>query len=250
VGGYALAGTVPGPVVLGALDYIDASLGQVVAAINPRNTVLIVSAKHGQSPLDRSLLRLVDDGEITDALNAAWTAKTGSATNLVAFSINDDGMIIWLNDRSKRATEFAKDFLWGYQPVLVGGSDANGSYVDRSGSVQHSGLRQIYAGHEAAELIGVPVKDARVPDLIGIATVGTVYSNPSKIKKIAEHGGNAAQDRHVPIVVWGAGVGHELSNDAVETTQIAPTILKVLGIPAAELQAVRKEGTSALPGIR
>jgi hypothetical protein len=34
---------------------------------------------------------------------------------------------------------------------------------------------------------------------------------------------------------------------AVETTQIAPTILKLLGLPANTLQAVQIEHTRALP---
>jgi hypothetical protein len=35
----------------------------------------------------------------------------------------------------------------------------------------------------------------------------------------------------------------------VETTQVAPTILKLLGFDPDELDAVRKEGTPVLPGI-
>src|SRR5258707_248123 len=47
-----------------------------------------------------------------DALNAAWaTAHPAASAPLVAFSINDDGMMIWLNDRSDAATSFAKNFL-------------------------------------------------------------------------------------------------------------------------------------------
>jgi hypothetical protein len=250
LGGYTQGGAVPGPVVEGALDFIDASMGKIVAAVNPKNTVVILSAKHGQSPVDRSQLRLVDDGEVTGALDDAWNARTGATSGLVAFSIDDDGMLIWLKDRSKAATQFAADFLWNYTPAKVGGSNADGSFHDYSGSVAHSGLRQVLAGEEAAEFIGVPTNDVRVPDVIGIATVGTVYSNPTKIKKISEHGGNAEQDRHVPIVVWGAGVHRNSSNERVETTQIAPTILEVLGLPANELGAVKKEGTEALPDLR
>jgi len=250
LGGYTNAGTLPGAVMSGALDYIDASLTKIVGAIDPKTTVLIVSAKHGQSPLNRAQLRLIDDGEVTSALNAAWTQKTGSSTPLVAFSISDDAMLLWLTDRSRQATDFAKSFLWDYVPQQVGGSDANGQLVDKSGSVQHSGLRQIYAGRDAATLMGVASSDERVPDVIGIASIGTVYSSPSKIKKIAEHGGNAEQDRHVPIIVWGAGIHHDTSDEHVETTQIAPSILALLGLPTRELQAVKKEGTQILPNLR
>lgn len=250
LGGYRSGGTLPGPVVSGALDFIDASMQQIVQAIDLHDTVVILSAKHGQSPLDRAVLRLIDDGEVTGALNSAWTQLTGSSTPLVAFSICDDAMLLWLTDSSQRATEFAEGFLWGYQPLQAGGSNPDGSFHDFSGTVPHSGLRKIYAGRDAAKLIGVSPHDARVPDLIGIAAVGTVYSSPTKIKKISEHGGNAEQDRHVPIVVWGAGIKPERSNDYVETTQIAPTILRLLGLPAGELKAVREEGTEALPVVR
>ena len=36
----------------------------------------------------------------------------------------------------------------------------------------------------------------------------------------------------------------------VETMQIAPTILKVLGLDPHSLQSVQKEGTQVLPGVR
>ncbi len=250
LGGYGAGGSAAGPVLAGALDFVDAELGRIVAAVNVKDTVIVVSAKHGQSPLNRAQLRLIDDGEVTAALDDAWAAANPSATApLVAFSINDDGMLLWLSDRSRQASEFARHFLWNYVPQAVGGSDAGGKFVDYSGTVAHAGLREIHAGAAAAEFIGVSTRDDRVPDLIGIASVGTVYSNPKKIKKIAEHGGNAPQDRHVPIVVWGAGVHHARVQHSVETTQIAPTVLELLGLPAGELRAVRAEHTQALPAL-
>jgi hypothetical protein len=249
LGGYTSGGSLPGAVLQGALDFIDASMQKIVSAVDPKDTVVILSAKHGQSPVDRSLLRLIDDGEVTGALDDAWNTQMKTKTGLVAFAIDDDGMLLWLKDRSNTATDFAKNFLWNYQPKTVGGSNPDGGFKDYSGTVQHSGLRKIHAGEAAADFIGVSPTDERVPDVIGIATVGTVYSDPTKIKKIAEHGGNAAQDRHVPIVVWGAGVEREWSHDRVETTQIAPTILKLLGLSPDELKAVRIEDTDVLPGL-
>ena len=249
LGGYVNNGAAAGVVLEGALGFIDTQLERIAAAVDPSDTMIVVSAKHGQSPFDRSQLRLIDDGEVIGAVNAAWAAANPTGVNpLVVFGIDDDGMLLWLADRSEKATSFVKSFLWGYTPQKAGGSDGNGHFVDCSGTVLHSGLRQIYAGAAAAELIGVPASDDRVPDVLGIAAIGTVYSNPAKIKKIAEHGGNAPQDRHVPIVLWGAGVNRVRVDEAVETAQIAPTVLEALGLPAQELKGVKLEHTQALPG--
>jgi arylsulfatase A-like enzyme len=250
LGGYSAGGTVLGPVVAGALDFVDLQLGAMLSAIDARDTVVIVSAKHGQSPVDRAQLRLIDDAEVTDALNAGWAAKHPAAPPLVNFGISDDAMLLWLSDRSEEAAAYVKSALWNYVPVKTGGSNASGGFVNYDGTVAHSGLRQIYVGEEAAELIGVPKSDSRVPDVIGIAQVGVVYSSPTRIKKIAEHGGNAAQDRHVPLLVWGAGVRSLQVPTPVETTQVAPTVLEILGLSADELKGVQREHTHSLPGLR
>jgi hypothetical protein len=85
-----------------------------------------------------------------------------------------------------------------------------------------------------------------VPDVFGISQVGVVYTG--KMGKIAEHGGANPQDRDVPLVVSGDPVGdHEVKGGRVETTQIAPTILKLLGLDPNALKAVRIEHTRALP---
>jgi hypothetical protein len=70
------------------------------------------------------------------------------------------------------------------------------------------------------------------------------------VKKIAEHGGDDPQDRNVPLVVTGGGVvtpGTDASS--VLTTQIAPSILQLLGLDPHALQAVTLEGTAVLPGV-
>ena len=56
---------------------------------------------------------------------------------------------------------------------------------------------------------GVPAGDARVPDVIGIAQYGVVYTG--KQGKIAEHGGDNPQDRDVPLVVAAPGRARPLA---------------------------------------
>ena len=114
--------------------------------------------------------------------------------------------------------------------------------------VAHSGLAQIYAGHEAADFFGVPYSDPRYPDVFGRVQVGVVYTGGSKI---AEHGGDNPGDRDVPVVVYapGHGPGVRRIHSWTETTQVAPTVLRLLGLNPNALKAVQKEGTRVLPGI-
>ncbi|HEX8918303.1 MAG TPA: alkaline phosphatase family protein, partial [Chloroflexota bacterium] len=240
-GGYMADGVTPSPLLAGALDYINAKVGQMLSELNLNNTVVILSAKHGQSPNDPAKLTRIDDGAIIDALNAAWT-KAGHSGDLVAFSIDDDGMYMWLNDRSQAAADFAKTFLLGYSGT---GNDITG----KPKAFTQSGLSTVYAGAAAAAYFHITAGDTvgnqRVPDLVGIAQVGTVYTG--KKAKIAEHGGANPQDRNVPIVVSGGNVHPSVNTGQVETTQIAPTILEILGLNPQSLQAVQEEGTQVLP---
>ncbi len=243
-GGYLADGVTPGPLLSRALDYIDAKVGDMVQALKKRglsrSTVIILSAKHGQSPQTPSALTRISDGPIIDALNAAWATLHPGAPSLVAFSINDDGMLIWLNDRSAAATNFAKTFLLSHSGV---GNDINGNPKPYTSS----GLSQAFAGKDAADYFNVPAGDPRVPDVLGISQYGVVYTG--KKAKIAEHGGANPQDRDVALVVSGAPIegGGDVVNREVETTQIAPTILQLLGLEPRALKAVRIEHTATLP---
>ena len=244
-GGYLAGGTVPGPLLTRALDYINTKVGAMVAEIRARglagSTAMIISAKHGQSPTDPKDLARVPDGPIIDGINAAWKAAHPGASDLVAFAIDDDGMLMWLNDTSQAACDFAKNYLLTHSAAA---NDINGNPV----TVQSSGLKAVYAGAASAAFFGVPPGDPRHPDVLGIAQHGVVYTG--KKAKIAEHGGNDQQDRNVPILVVLPDLKHGHVVDApVETTQIAPTILALLGLPSRDLQAVRIEHTRALPGV-
>jgi hypothetical protein len=136
-------------------------------------------------------------------------------------------------------SDFAKRYLLAHDGT---GNDINGN----AKAYTASGLRQAFAGREAAAYFGVPVGDARRPDVFGIARYGTVYTG--KQGKIAEHGGANPQDVSVPLVVSGGLVSRRgTAGEPVETTQIAPTILQLLGLDPRALQSVQIEHTQALP---
>ncbi|WIX76764.1 alkaline phosphatase family protein [Amycolatopsis carbonis] len=241
-GGY-LAGGAPGPVVRSALDFVDRQLGAFAAELKrrgiDRSTTIVLSAKHGQSPIDPNALTRIDDGALLDGLNAAWRAAHPGAADLVAQSTEDDAMLLWLTDRSAAATTFAKNYLLAQSGTGNGATGAAKPFV-------HSGLATVHAGADAARYFGVRPGDDRVPDLVGLTVPGVVYTGGQS--KIAEHGGAAADDRSVPLVVSGTGRG-QVVGGAVETTQIAPTILRLLNLDPRSLAAVRAEGTRVLPGL-
>jgi hypothetical protein len=153
-------------------------------------------------------------------------------------SVNDDAMFMFFSDHSDTAALFAKNFLLAQNGT---GNDINGNPKPYTAS----GLANVYAGEDAAAYFGVDRGDSRLPDLYGIVQHGVVYTG--KKAKIAEHGGADPQDRNVLLVVSGGGVKHGVITTAVETTQIAPTILQLLGLPANALQAVQIERTRGLP---
>jgi predicted AlkP superfamily pyrophosphatase or phosphodiesterase len=235
---------VPGPVLSSALDYADAQLGRMVSEIHrdglAGSTTIIVTAKHGQSPQDPNKLITVQDGPIISAINAAWAQTHPGNTSLIVAGTDDDLWQSYLSDNSPAATEFVKSYLWDH---TAAGFDVNKNPV----TVQHSGLAQIWAGAAAANFFGVPVGDGRYPDVFGKVQEGIVYAKPTKL---AEHGGMNPGDRHVLMVVNGPGIPAQVESASVETTQVAPTILAVLGLNPAALRAVRAEGTQVLPGLR
>jgi hypothetical protein len=243
-GGYLPGGTTPGPLLSRALDYINTEIGSMVEKIHSQgldaSTTIILSAKHGQSPTDPAALTRIDDGPIIDGLNAAWAKAHPGAPKLVVLSTDDDIMLLWLSDRSQAAADFARSYLLAHPAT---GNTVSGG----SRTLSSSGLSTVYAGGAAADFFGVPGSDPRHPDILGLVQHGVVYTGGTG--KIAEHGGADPQDRDVPLLVTGPDVRHAVVDHEVETTQIAPTILDLVGLDPHALRAVQIEHTRALPGL-
>ena len=247
--GYFPGGTTPRPLLASAFAYVNAQLERMVDTIRrdglASSTAIIITAKHGQSPQDPLLLKRIDDGPIIGAINAAWTAKTGDQSKLIVAGTDDDLWQSYLSVKTQAAADFVKRYLWNHSATAV---LYNNDGLNRgTEQVAHSGLARIYAGHQAARFFGVRYSNPRYPDVFGRVQIGTVYTGGSKI---AEHGGDNPGDRDVPLLVYAPGtVPHSMVHAWVETTQVAPTILRLLGLNPKALEAVQKEGTKVLPGI-
>ena len=87
----------------------------------------------------------------------------------------------------------------------------------------------------------------RTPDIIIQPIHGTIYSGSSK--KVSEHGGFSDDDTHVLLVVANPNIEGGTVDDKVENKQVAPTILRALGLDADKLKGARAEHTNALPAF-
>jgi arylsulfatase A-like enzyme len=247
--GYYPGTTTPRPLLASAFDYVNSQLERMADTIQAdglaSSTAIIITAKHGQSPQDPLQLKRINDGPIIDAIDGAWSAQTGDQNNLIVAGTDDDLWQSYLSVKTQAAADFVKHYLWNHDATAVLYSNDG---TDRgTEQVAHSGLAKIYAGHAAAKFFGVRYDDPRYPDVFGRVQIGVVYTGGSKI---AEHGGDNPGDRDVPLLVYAPGtVPHSHVHAWVETTQVAPTILKLLGLNPNALAAVQEEGTKVLPGI-
>ena len=233
--GYLDAAGTPSPELATSLDAVDAALGAMLATLSSEHlldrTLVVVGAKHGQSPIDVTRLHMIFSSAHPNP--KATLDVTDPADLLAAHGINvaletaDDVSLLWLADQSQTQTALS---------VLE--ADQNDANTTR--------IQTIDAGPTLARRFGDP-GNGRTPDIIIQPIPGTIYSGSAK--KIAEHGGFAADDTHVALVAWNPRLRAARVSATVTNAQVAPTILKVLGLNPRRLDAVRREGTSVLPGL-
>jgi hypothetical protein len=199
------------------LDYVDQSLGQFVAELKKQgiyeDTLIIVGAKHGQSPIDISKRVGIGGGQPT--------ATIGSAD---AFDISDDGSLIWLTDQL-------------LTPSVV-------ATLSEPTNQQALGIQEIFAGQSLINKFNDPLKDPRTPDIVLKVNTGVIFTGGSKI---AEHGGLNEDDVHVALLVSQAGMGRKTVHIPVSNQQVAATIIQALGFNPDQLQAVRQDQVKVLP---
>jgi hypothetical protein len=94
---------------------------------------------------------------------------------------------------------------------------------------------------------GNPLEDPAVPDIIVQPELGTIYTTSTS--KIAEHGGISDDDRKVACFVSSPGLKGTKFGGTTSTRQVAPTVLKALGLDPNKLAGVEIEGTRVLEGF-
>jgi len=234
-GGYLDAAGTPSAPLFGEIRFVDASIALWVNELKRQglynSTLIVITAKHGQSPIDpsRYVAQLkVGTSPATLLSNAGFIPFSGSTNNPTGIGpTEDDVSLLWLNSPSDT-------------PESVQILEANASATGIA-------LGQIYYGPSLALNYNSPLVDPRTPDIIVTPNVGVTYSGSHK--KQAEHGGFAHDDTNVMLLVSYPGFTPQTVYATVGTAQVAPTILNALHITPNMLKAVQVEGTGALPVV-
>jgi hypothetical protein len=216
-GGYSDVLGTPSQGLAFELDFVDQSLGRIVSELKKEglfsSTLIIICAKHGQSPLDVNKKVAIGNGQPATLIGQAE-----------AFDISDDGSLIWLTD-----TELT--------PSVV-------SLLSKPENQATLGIQEIFAAQSLRNKWNDPGSDPRTPDIILKVNTGVIFTGGSKI---AEHGGLNEDDIHAALLFSMPGIEQQTVKTPVLNQQVAPTIIKALGMDPNELEAVKKEQIKSLP---
>jgi hypothetical protein len=236
-GGYKDGIGTPTAELLSEFEFVDASIGRMIEELKDNgkfeSTLIIVTAKHGQSPIDpKAFNPILSTGGTSPAdLLASLLPASESPLNKDGIGpTQDDISLLWLKDSSQTdsavATLETNRVKAGIGEILYDSKLAL--------NYNKPGLP--------------PYGDPRTPDIIVLPNFGVIYTGSSK--KLSEHGGFNHDDTNVIMLLSNPEFEARKVYAAVETIQVAPTILKALGLDPQELDAVKAEGTPVLPDLQ
>jgi hypothetical protein len=243
-GGYLDAEGTPSSNLVTEIEFVDKSIGEMLSELKAQglyeSTLVIVTAKHGQSPIDPHLFFPIP-GHSGDNGESPATLIATDLPGYIPFSESP------LNPNGIGPTEDDVSLLW-----LSPGSDTVTAVNLLEANARSIGLGQIYFGGSLRSVLDrpglPPAGDPRTPDIIVTPNVGVIYTGSSK--KQEEHGGFAHDDTNVILLLSNPGFEAKTVRAEVQTAQVAPTILQALHLDTDSLDAVRAEGTGVLPAVQ
>lgn len=232
-GGYQNAAALPSPLLLSEIEYVDTSIGKIVSALKDAgtydSTLIIITAKHGMSPIDPNLLVTNPSNTPATLLGPAIPSSESPLTPNGIGATEDDVSVLWLNP----------------------GASVTAAVQLLENDASLIGLGEIYYGPTLAlnyNVGGLGLGlDPRSPDIIVTPNVGMTYIPVGSA--LGDHGGFGHDDTNVMMLVANPHFSPQTVSNATTTTQVAPTVVKALGLDPQALDAVRIEGTAVLPEV-
>ena len=239
-GGYLDAAGTPTAELVGEIQFVDASIGEWVTALRTQGlldtTLIIITAKHGQSPIDPNRFYPIPGPSGNNG-----TSPANLIANLLPWSESP------LNPNGIGPTEDDVSLLW-----LSSSTQTANAVATLEANATMAGFGQVFYGPSITTMFNAPGLppngDPRTPDIIVTPNYGVVYTGSSK--KLSEHGGFSHDDTNVIMVLSNPSFTPSTVNSPVETLQVAPTVLHALGLEPSQLQAVQMEGTPLLPALQ
>ena len=221
--GYVDAAGTPSAGLAKSLTYVDGAIGRMVALLKKKelydSTWIVVTAPYGQSPMDQRRIQRI-------SLDQVQAVAEGVKGVQVAHISGGDGSMIWLKDSAKTAAVVK---ALGDQAAALG-------------------IQDIYSGSRLALTLNSPAKDSRMPDILLQPQLGVLWGATNSTA-LAGYGGLSDEDTHVAMLVSGAQLTGRTDPTWVPTTQLAPLLLRALGMEKFDLDALHQEHSPALPGI-
>jgi hypothetical protein len=238
-GGYVDGSATPSAVLAYGLQKTDEALASMIRLLKSQGlydtTLFIVTAKHGQSPINpakinkpghfASLVAALPDGS-TNPAAIAITNASNCPTGPCGFVQDDDIALIWLQGQPI-TNQQVTDYL---------NANAVPLFID-----------EVLGTFELNLKLNDPATDSRTPDIIVQPIYGTTYT--SSTAKNSEHGGFSYGDTNVGLIVSNPSFTSTVLKTPVSTSQVAPSILRTLGFSPNALHSVQIEKTPLLPAL-
>jgi len=220
--------------MLNAMSFVDNSLGSIVSGLSAQGirdkTVIVITAKHGESPIGPSRAIVFFDpnklannpiGQILTNAGIAWNKMTAKTS-----------MLIWLKDQTRTAAAVAA--LTDTSNPLAAALAPN--------------LKQVLSFGNGLPFPD-PATDPAPPDIVVWMNDGVNFEPTLTSTTHAEHGGFGEYESHVPLLLSNPRWSAVTVAASTAIRQIAPTILTLLDLNPNDLQAVQVEHTPVLQEV-
>ena len=221
--GYADALGNPDATLQTALAYVDSSLNSILSAMRDQGltnkTVIIITAKHGESPVMNHR-----DIVLTSVIGNLLTAASISTKKITQKTSG----LVWLSNQAQTAAAVA----------ALNNNSAFGGH-----------LKKVLSHADPEWPFPDPLVDKAVPDIVVVMNDGTNFEPSVTSTTYAEHGGFGENETHVPLLVSYSRWSPATQMAPVSTRQIAPTILAALGLDPSALISVQVEHVAPLADV-